>query len=100
MAISDWRSRWDALRRACKHRNATGRWAAGADKPPRFEIASPATVREVVTMENRLGTAIPSSFRKILLEYSASVCIEWALPEKTRRLELFREIWSGECRWD
>jgi hypothetical protein len=51
-------------------------------------------------MERTLGRAIPSSFRKVLLEYSARVCIEWALPDDMRPPEPFRDVWSGECRWD
>jgi len=100
MPISAWRARWDALRRACEYRKATGRWAEGAGKPPRFEISPPATQREVAAIEKKLGCAIPSSFRKVLLEYSAKVCIEWALPDGTTMPEPFRQIWSGECRWD
>jgi len=100
MAISHWPARWDALRRACHDRKATGRWAEGAAKPPRFEIAPPATDREVNRIERKLGCAIPSSLRKVFLEYSAATRIEWALPEETVRPEPFRQIWSGECRWD
>ncbi len=51
-------------------------------------------------MERALGCAIPASFRQVLLEYSARVCIEWALPDGTPMPEPFRKIWSGECRWD
>ena len=100
MPTSAWRARWDALRRACEYRKATGRWAEGAGKPPRFEIAPPASERHVEAMEKKLGRPIPSSFRKVLLEYSAKVCIEWALPDGTTMPEPFRHIWSGECRWD
>jgi hypothetical protein len=51
-------------------------------------------------MERTLGCAIPSSFRKVLLEYSACARIEWTLPDGVRAPEPFREVWSGECRWD
>src|SRR5205814_1865130 len=60
----------------------------------------PATRREVECVESKLGCAIPPSFRKILLEYSGSSCIEWALPKERVMPEVFRQIWSGECRWD
>lgn len=100
MAIEAWHSRWDALRSACEYRNASGRWAEGANKPPRFEIDPPATEREVVAVEEMLGCAIPTSFRKVLLEYSSRVCIEWALPEDVRPPETFRHVQAGECRWD
>jgi len=35
-----------------------------------------------------------------MLEYSRSTQIEWALPEGTAVPEPFRQIWSGECRWN
>src|SRR5262249_20602409 len=100
MAISAWPTRWDALRGACDYRNATGRWAKGAGKPPRFDIGPPATEREVGRLEATLGCTIPPSLRKVFLEYSAATCIEWALPEGAVMPESFRQIWSGECRWD
>jgi hypothetical protein len=100
MGISAWRARWDALRQACEYRNAMGRWAEGASKSPRFEIAQAAKERDVAAVESKLGCPIPSSLRKVLLKYSASLCIEWALPDGTIMPEPFRQIWSGECRWD
>jgi cell wall assembly regulator SMI1 len=100
MGTADWNSRWTALWRACEYRNAGGRWAEGAGKPPRFEIAPPATEREVAAVESTLGVPIPRSLRNVLLEYSGSVRIEWALPDGTTMPEPFREIWSGELRWD
>src|ERR1051325_10244672 len=100
MAILSWPARWDALRQACDYCKATGRRAEGRGKPPRFEIAPSASERAVGATEVKLGGAIPSSFRKVLLEYSGSVCIEWALPDGTQMPEPFRQIWSGECRWD
>jgi hypothetical protein len=51
-------------------------------------------------VEAKLRCPIPSSFRKVLLEHSGTMCIEWALPEGTDPPEVFRQIWSGECRWD
>ena len=72
MAISDWPIRWQALERACMGRKASGRWDAGCDKPPRIEIGPPATEWDVAQVEATLGCPIPSSFRKILLEYSGA----------------------------
>jgi hypothetical protein len=100
MPISEWPARWNVLQRACEYRKATGRWAAGASKPPRFEIGRHATEGEVAAVEAKLGCVIPSSFRKVLLEYSGATCIEWALPKDTTMPEVFRQIWAGKCRWD
>jgi len=100
MAISDWPARWESLRRACKARGAAGRWAEGAGKPPRFEIGQPATEQEVAAIEAKLGCPIPASLRQVLLDYSSSTFIEWALPDGTVMPDVFRQIASGECRWD
>jgi cell wall assembly regulator SMI1 len=100
MAISDWTARWEALRRACENRKATGRWDAGRDKPPRFEVGPPATEQDVAKVEVTLGCAIPSSLRKVLLECSGVTSIEWQLRDKTALPNVFRQIFSGECRWD
>ncbi len=100
MAIISWLRRWDALRRACEHRKATGRWAEGASKPPSFEVAPPASERDLIAMEARLKCAVPSSFRNVLMRFSRSVDIRWALPDDAPLPEAFRQIFAGECRWD
>jgi hypothetical protein len=102
MAILDWPTRWDALRSACQHRNATGRWAKGRANPPRFDIDPPAAPADVAAIEESLRQPLPPSFRRVLLEYSSAVCIEWEVADEARGTmpDVFREIWAGECRWD
>ncbi len=102
MAIADWPARWDALRAACHHRNATGRWAKGRVHAPRFDISPPATHDELTAVEQRIGQTLPHSVRKVLLQYSRAVCIEWEIPDDERATipKVFRQIWPGECRWD
>lgn len=100
MPRSDWPARWEALRQACAKSKATGRWETGRKKPPRFQIGPPATEQDVAAIEAILGRPIPLSLRKVLLEYSANVCIEWQLPDRRKRPDAFREIFAGECRWD
>lgn len=36
------------------------------------------------------------------MEYSSAVCIEWEIPDEVRETSpvVFRQIWSGECRWN
>jgi hypothetical protein len=51
-------------------------------------------------MEATLGCTVPPSLRKVFLEYSGAIRIEWALPEGIEKLEAFRQVWSGECRWE
>jgi cell wall assembly regulator SMI1 len=100
MGMHSWKSQWSALERLLKAAGATGRWEAGLEKPPRFEVDEPATEKEIQKIESELGTRIPESFRQVLREFSARVCIEWALPQAVQPPERFREIFAGECRWD
>jgi hypothetical protein len=55
---------------------------------------------DLEAVENQLGCAIPTSFRRVLLEFSRRTRIEWALPKGVRPPGPFRQIWAGECRWD
>lgn len=102
MAIADWDARWKALRAACRYRKATGRWVEGRAHPPRFEINPPATADQVAAVEETIGRPLPLSFRRVLVEYSSAVCIEWEMPKEERATipDVFRGIWAGECRWD
>jgi hypothetical protein len=47
-----------------------------------------------------MGRSIPTSFRHVLLSYSAHVRIEWQLRDTSPLPEVFRQIFAGECRWD
>ncbi len=98
--MSQWRQQWAMLQQALNARGATGRWAAGADKPPTFELDPPANEDEIRGIEVELGQAIPESMRHVLEQFASRVRIEWALPDEIRPPEVFREVWSGECRWD
>jgi hypothetical protein len=100
MGMLQWRQQWELLQRTLVARGATGRWAQGADKPPTFEIDPAATEDEVRTIEAELGQPLPPSLRRVIRQFSARVHIEWSLPEEVRPLEVFREVWAGECRWD
>ena len=100
MAMSQWRRKWDSIQQILVARGATGRWAEGIGKPPRFEVHPPASEDEVLAVESILGQQMPQSMRRVLLEFSARVCIEWALPKDIQQPESFRQVWAGECRWD
>jgi hypothetical protein len=101
MAIQEWRQQWESIRRALLARGAFfGRWDRWADKPPRFEIDPPATIADVLAVESELGQAIPQSLRRVILEFSSRVCIEWQLRDSARPQGIFRSIFAGECRWD
>lgn len=109
MDVLELAPRWDALRLACQRHGATGRWTEGKSQPPRLNVATPATEVEVAEVERQLGLAIPPSFRRMLLAYSARVDIQWQLPHSTEiewqsqdsgRPGWYHQIWAGECRWD
>lgn len=100
MGMSRWRQQWAAIEESLLARGATGRWAKGASKPPRFEVDPPATEEEVSAIEGELGQKLPETMRRVLRGFAARVCIEWQLRDANRPPELFREIWAGECRWD
>ena len=84
MPMSEWKRQWATIQNALVKVGATGRWATGADKPPRFEVAPPASENEVREVESELGIEIPHSLRRVLREFSSCVCIEWALPKTVR----------------
>jgi hypothetical protein len=99
MAIEDWPGRWQALRRACERHGATDRWQERRSRPPRFRVAPPAAEAAVRAVEQELGLALPSAFRRVLLGYAGWVDIAWQLPDDNARPEEFRKIFAGECRW-
>ena len=100
MSITQWSTRWSALREACVRHVASGRWLAGRGEPPRFVVKPPADEKRILEIERCLGTRVPASLRSVLLEYSSAVDIQWQFPERTERPAAFREIFAGECRWD
>src|SRR4051812_30837369 len=100
MAMSSWKSDWSELQRLLTAAGFTGRWADGMQKPPRFEIDRPASGREVQEIEYQLDALIPESMRRVLLNFSSRVCIEWSLPDHIRLPVEFRQIFAGECRWN
>lgn len=99
-SMSSWKEQWAELERLLKKAGFTERWLEGAKKPPRFEVDPPATEQEIQQVETQLGVPIPPSLRQVLLQVSAHVHIEWALPEDGPRPEGMEEIFAGECRWD
>jgi hypothetical protein len=77
-----------------------GRWDKGRGQPPDFSVAPPATTLDVDLVETSLGCPLPTAFREVVLEYSASVSVLWQLPDEVGMPEEFELIFAGECRWD
>ncbi|MGD8454958.1 MAG: SMI1/KNR4 family protein [Anaerolineales bacterium] len=92
-----WHYYWNALLDACQKHNAIGRWKDGT---PKFIIERPATEAEIKEIERVLQCSLPESFRRVLLTYSTRVEITWRLQDEDKPPELFRNIFSGECRWN
>src|SRR5690242_12480694 len=92
MAIDQWPGQWNALRSACESHGATDRWREGRLRPPRFQVAPPASEAAVRAVEEELGLALPPSFRRVLLRYSGSLDIAWQLPDNAAPPEEFRRI--------
>lgn len=99
MSFSEWNSRWQSLQISCMSYGATDRWADGEDEAALFLIKPPAAEEEVLAIEQKIKTALPESFRHILLAYSAHVDISWQLSESVHLPEAFRNIFAGELFW-
>lgn len=97
LRYKNWAIYWDALLLSCQKHKAVGRWRKG---PPQFVLEPPATDYEIAQIENTLKHPIPYSFKRVLATYSAKVDVSWHLQDKDVPPEIFREIFSGECRWN
>lgn len=100
--MSGWPSHWELILHACAVRGATGRWGEGEHLPLRIEVALPATESQVTAIERRLGCSIPTSLRRVFLEFSAAVTLGWQLPDSEIKgiPAPLKGIFAGECRWN
>lgn len=62
-------------------------------------IEEPASIEKIEQMEKRLGVKLPSSFRKVLMEFSENVTFYWYLPDENTMPEEFSGIFSGNLDW-
>ncbi|MBI9050102.1 MAG: SMI1/KNR4 family protein [Anaerolineaceae bacterium] len=92
-----WIGYWKALFIACRKHDATSIW-----KNPKnvFQIEAPATEENVICIEKELGCPIPENFRKVLLNFSSTVNIQWFLNEDDEALPPLNQVCWGECRWN
>lgn len=97
-AVRFWKDQWQEM--------VNGVRAMGGDgEGP--HIAPPASEAEVLAVEEELGQPIPAALRSVLREYSASVRVEWTLPETLLEERVqpglpdeFRDIFGGRLGWD
>lgn len=59
----------------------------------------PATIEQVIEVEDKLGYSIPQDFRNVLLRTSAHCEFRWFLPNDFRLPDEFRQLFSGELHW-
>lgn len=65
-----WIERWEKTLNAVR--------AAGGEGDE-IMVAPPAKEAEIVATESKIGRRLPASFRRVLLEFSGSVCVSWRL---------------------
>lgn len=64
-----------------------------------FRVERPATQDAVDAAEQKLGIALPVSFKLTLLNFSRSAQLAWKLPEDFKLPTEFREIFAGDIHW-
>ncbi|WP_407270472.1 SMI1/KNR4 family protein [Radiobacillus sp. PE A8.2] len=71
----------------------------GGDVPD-LVIGKQATMQQIARMERKLGVALPTSFRKVLLEFSADLNFRWFLPDDVHMDEELIDATSGSVHWN
>ncbi|WP_444995704.1 SMI1/KNR4 family protein [Aliikangiella sp. IMCC44359] len=64
-----------------------------------FTIEEPATEKEVVALEEKLGFSLPASLREVLVNLSRKVEFRWFFPAKFELEGELSEIFSGDRHW-
>jgi hypothetical protein len=62
-------------------------------------IDEPASLEQIIKIEEQLGVKLPESFKKVLNEFSANFSLRWFLPDNMEQPNEFREIFSGRPHW-
>lgn len=90
-----WADRWRAAlaaSRAHGQRDDTA-WGAG-----RVVVGPPASIEEIVAIEEASGTPMPHGVRRLFLA-ARSVEAVWHFADAIEPPHEFREIFAGECMW-
>ncbi len=89
MPMTDWPKRWEALREVCRKRSLVlqswrvdeALYGSAAHPPALVSIEPPAAEREVLSVEEAMGTRLPAAMRRVFLRYSRKMDICWMFPE-------------------
>ncbi len=87
----NWRERFNAALQACEQKNG---------ECERIIIHEPATTEQVEAVETELGQPLPTSFKEVLINFSARVELRWSLPDDLYPPDPFSGIFRGELNWD
>lgn len=69
-------------------------------KVSEFIIDQPATEEKIIQIEKLLGYKLPTSFKKVLLEFSSHFSFKWFFHEEMEIPNEFRNIFSGRFHWN
>ncbi|MFJ7954225.1 SMI1/KNR4 family protein [Lysinibacillus sp. NPDC096418] len=62
-------------------------------------IDEPASLEQIIKVEEQLGVKLPASFKKVLIEFSGNFSLRWFLPDNMEQPNEFREIFCGTPHW-
>ncbi len=89
-SYAEWVRRWQAALDACQRMGGEAHEMA---------ILPPASEEDIAQVEAEIGRVLPTSFRKVLTEFSGHLSLDWYLPDNVVLPQELREIFSGECSW-
>lgn len=102
MSMSDWNKRWESLKNVYEKRSLVLHnwrlpedWGDKPNPPAIVVVEPPASEEDVAEIEKQMGRKIPSTFRRVLREYSRKLGVCWMFPEDD---EEYREICDGLFR--
>ncbi|MFD1030797.1 SMI1/KNR4 family protein [Metaplanococcus flavidus] len=62
-------------------------------------IEEPASLEQILQIEEQLGMKLPHSFKMVLTEFSSNFSLRWFLPEELEPPEEFKFIYCGMPHW-
>ncbi len=87
---SRWVSRWQATVDACERMGGYH---------VKLSVGPPASLEAITEVEALVGQSLPTSFRQVLLDFSAEVEVYWSLKDGIRPPKPCPQITHGECGW-